>query len=377
MKKTLLITLDFWPNRGGVANYYYNLCKNLPAEDIFVLTNAEKKPNSLKIFNQKLLYKFFWPQWIKAYIETLKLIKKYSIQKIWVGNLLPLGTVAYLIYKRYKIPYFVSLHGLDILNALKNKRKKILAQKILTNAEFITVNSECTKNLLKNFKLDQEKIKLIYPGINLNFQNIEQEKLLKIQNKYNLKNKKVILTTGRLVKRKNHKLVIKTIKELVKKFPDLIYLIIGDGPELKNYKLQITSYKLQNHIKILTDINNQELPYFYKLSDIFVMVSKISPNDIEGFGIVYLEAGLFQTPVIAGHSGGVKEAVIDKQTGLLVDNNLEELKAALEKLLTEPDLRQKLGQNAEQRIKNKFLWSDISQKLINYIERSESANTSC
>ncbi len=367
MKKTLLITLDFWPNHGGVANYYYNLCKNLPKKDIFILTNVKKEDSQLKIINKKLLYKFFWPHWTRAYQETLKVIKENKIQKLWVGNLLPLGTVAYLIYKKHQIPYFVSLHGLDILNALKNKRKKLLAKKILKHAQFITVNSNCTKNLLKDLVKNQEKIKIIYPGVNLNFQKINEQKLSEIKNKYNPNNKKIILTTGRLVKRKNHELVIKAIKKLAQKIPNLVYLIIGNGPEKKNYGLRIKNYGLQNNIKILTNINNEELPYFYKLSDIFIMVSKTSPEDIEGFGIVYLEAGLFKKPVIASNQGGSKEAVINNQTGILINDNLAELKQAIIKLLNNSELRNQLGNNAEQRIQKTFLWPEISKKLIKYI----------
>jgi len=123
----------------------------------------------------------------------------------------------------------------------------------------------------------------------------------------------------------------------------------------------------ENNIKILTNINDEELPYFYKLSDIFVMVSKTSSNDIEGFGIVYLEAGLFKKPVIASNQGGAPEAVINNQTGILIPNNLEDLKNSINKLLKNPDLAQTLGHNAQTRIKKEFLWPDISKKLIKYI----------
>ena len=124
MKNTLLITLDFWPNRGGVANYYYNLVKNLPRDNIFILTSAEKRNSDLKIYNQALLYKLIWPRWLYALKTTIKLIKKHNIEILWAGDLLPSGTVAYIIHKLFKIPYFVSLHGLDIINSQKHSHKK-------------------------------------------------------------------------------------------------------------------------------------------------------------------------------------------------------------------------------------------------------------
>jgi phosphatidyl-myo-inositol dimannoside synthase len=371
MKNTLLVTLDFWPNKGGVANYYYNLVKNFPRDNVFILTSAKKEDSNLRIYNQPLLYTLIWPRWLYALKTTIKLIKKHNIEILWAGDLLPSGTVAYIVHRLFKIPYFVSLHGLDIINSQKHFRKKKLTKKILDKAKFITVNSQCTKNLLKDLVEDQGKIKIIYPGVSERFTEIDNAKLDKIKNKYNLKNKKIILTTGRLVTRKNQQLIIDTLRELVKNNPDLIYLIIGNGPQKKDYELKIKAYRLEDNVKILSNIENDELPYFYKLSDIFVMVSKTSADDIEGFGIVYLEAGIFSKPVIASAEGGSKEAVLENKTGLLIkENSIEDLKNGIIKLLEDKKLANKLGNNAQIRIKENFLWKDISKKLIEHINLS-------
>ena len=368
MKNTLLITLDFWPNRGGVANYYYNLVKNFPKDNIFILTSAKKEDSNLRIYNQPLLYTLIWPRWLYALKTTIRLIKKHNIEILWAGDLLPSGTVTYIVHQLFKIPYFVSLHGLDILNSQKKLRKKKLAQKILAQAQFITVNSQCTKDLLKDIVEDQSKIKIVYPGVNEKFTELDSQKLQEIKTKYNLKNKKVILTTGRLVHRKNHQLVIDALKELKEKIPNLVYIIIGNGPQKKDYELRIKAYGLENDIKILDNIENDQLPYFYQLSDIFVMVSKTSSDDVEGFGIVYLEAGIFAKPVIASTEGGSQEAVLENKTGLLVrENSVEALKNGIIKLLKDQDLAHQLGKNAQTRIKKKFLWGDISKKLMEYI----------
>jgi phosphatidylinositol alpha-1,6-mannosyltransferase len=369
MRNTLLITLDFWPNKGGVANYYYNLVKNFPRDNVFILTNAKKEDSNLRIYNQPLLYKLIWPHWLSALKTTIKLIKKHNVEILWAGDLLPSGTIAYIIHKLFKIPYFVSLHGLDIINSQKHSRKRKLTNKILANAKFITVNSQCTKNLLKDLVEDQGKIKIIYPGVSEKFSEIDELKLKKIKNKYSLKNKKIILTTGRLINRKNQQLVIDAIKKLKEKIPNLIYLIIGNGPKKKDYELKIKAYGLENNVKILTNIENDKLPYFYKLSDIFVMVSKTTSDDIEGFGIVYLEAGIFAKPVIASAEGGSKEAVLENETGLLIkEDNLKTLKDDIIKLLEDKELANRLGNNAQIRIKKKFLWKDISKKLMKHID---------
>ena len=111
--KILLITMEYPPDRGGVGNYYFNLVKNLYGHQIEVL-KADRSS----------FYKFFWPKWLKLYFKVKQQVKKNKPDLIWVGQVLPIGTVAYLIEKFFKIPYFVSTHGMDIMLPQKNLRKK-------------------------------------------------------------------------------------------------------------------------------------------------------------------------------------------------------------------------------------------------------------
>lgn len=369
MKKILLVTLDFWPNKGGVANYYYNLAKNLPISRLSILTCSKKVESDLKIFNHDLLYKYFWPKWLREFFVSIYFAKKEKAEILWAGEILPTGTVLYLINKIFKIPYFVSTHGLDIMNTKKNILKRYLAKKILNNAKFITANSESTKELLSEIIDDKEKIKVTYPGVNLEFRDIDENLKEIIKKEYNLKHKKIILTVGRLVERKNHEEIIKAIKSLKPEIPEILYVIIGSGPNLDHLKSLVKLHNLEENVMFLNNIDNEILPYFYSLCDIFIMTSKTSQDDVEGFGIVYLEAGLFRKPVIASYGGGAKEAVQDKKTGFLVsDNDSEKLEQYIRKLLLDENLAKQLGENAYSRIKEEFLWKDISKKLIKHIE---------
>ncbi|MDD4304343.1 MAG: glycosyltransferase family 4 protein, partial [Patescibacteria group bacterium] len=166
--------------------------------------------------------------------------------------------------------------------------------------------------------------------------------------------------------------VIKAIKSLKPEIPEILYIIIGNGENLEHLKSLVKLYNLKDNILFLNNIENEILPYFYSLCDIFIMTSKISKNDVEGFGIVYLEAGLFKKPVIATSNGGAKEAVLDKKTGLLINENEEEkLEQYIRKLLLDDIFAKELGENAYTRIKEEFLWKDISKKLIKYIESTD------
>ena len=156
--KILLFTIEYPPFKGGVANYYGNIAKYWPEKDnFFVLHNN----------NNKLISNLIYPKWLPAIFQLYKIIKQKKIDHIFVGHILPLGTVVFLLSKFLKIKYSVFIHGMDLSFALKNKRKKKIAYKILQNAQNIFCNSNYSANLVNNFISYDKKIKVIYPGIKM------------------------------------------------------------------------------------------------------------------------------------------------------------------------------------------------------------------
>jgi len=360
--KILLITMEWPPFKGGVGNYYFNLTNELVKQGIEMqvmiprakLENESQKPN-LTVFACPFFYRFFWPKWLKLYFEIKKTVKQFKPDLIWVGQILPVGEAVYLIKQNLKIPYFISTHGLDILTPQKNLRKDKILKKILNQAEFITANSEFTKKELLDLEIPEEKIEIVYPC-----PNIQNNQAIKKSD-----HQKTLLTVGRLVKRKGQEKVIEAMPKLLEKFPGLTYLVIGEGPEKNNLEHKIKNLNLTNKVKILDNIINSELNEYYNEADIFVMPVENLEGDAEGFGIVYLEAGLFGLPVIGGSSGGAKEAILDNQTGLLVEpNNQQDLIKKIILLLEDPALAEKLGESAKNRVLKEFIWKNQADKLM-------------
>lgn len=350
--KTLLFTLEYPPFHGGVANYYGNLVKHWPKPDeISVLNN-----NNGDLINNKLpLLK-----WLPSYFALYKKIKQEKIEHILVGHILPLGTIALICSRFCKTKYSVILHGMDLTYALKGPRKTWLAGKILLNAEKIICVNNYTANLTRQFFTPSaNKIATVNPGVeNLTTHNLQLTTQLK--NKYNLDNKIILLSVGRLVKRKGFDKVIEAMPGILREIPNLIYIILGNGEELSNFKSK-------ENIIIITNASNDEKNLWYNLCDIFIMPSRNINGDFEGFGIVYLEANLAGKPVIAGRSGGVADAVIDGLNGLLVNpEDTNQITSAVIKLAGDHELRQKLGEQGRERAVNDFNW----QKQINKIYMS-------
>jgi len=357
--KILLFTLEYPPFKGGVAEYYENLVKYWPEpKEIFVLENN----------NNSLIDNRIWPKWLPALFKLTKEAEEKKIHHVLAGQILPLGTVAYLVSKFKKFEYSIIIHGLDFSLASRGLRKRWLTKIILVGAKNIICANSYTAKLVENFLGSREKIIVVNPGVESRITH-KAQRITQIKKKYNLENKFTLLTVGRLVKRKGVDMVLKSLPKVLEKNPDLIYVIIGNGPEEENIKNIITELKLEKNVLIIPDANDEEKNCWYEICDIFIMPARNIGGDFEGFGIVYLEANLAGKPVIAGDSGGIRDAVVYGENGLLVNpENEEEIAEAIIKLARDENLRKKLGEQGRQRTIEKFDWEKQVKKIYNLIK---------
>ncbi len=369
MKKLLIATIEFPPQKGGIANYLAGLAGALPQDRVAILVpqfrgseNFDSR-QSYKIYHRKMFAKILWPRWLPIVWHLWRTARREKAEVILVGQVLPVGTAVMILNKIFKIPYFVSCHGMDILTASKNPRKKKLMNKILEQAAGIIANSEFTKNELIKLDVSENKITVVYPCVVLE-NGIEQEKVSEIKNRLGLAEKKIIFTVGRLVARKGQDKIIEAMPKILEHVPSAIYVIAGDGPERTNLEHKIKNLKLENEILLLGEISEEKKNAFYQLCDVFVMTPRQINADIEGFGMVYLEANSFGKSVVAGQSGGVSEAVVDGKTGILVDpENIDQISGAVIKILTDENLGKNLGEEGKKRVEKEFIWEEQAEKL--------------
>jgi len=367
--KTLLFTLEYPPQIGGVSKYYSNLVKYW-GEDIFVLTNNGDIPkNNPNIIRKNLLNSFLIPAWLPSVWHLFRTIKKYKINHIIVGQILPLGTTTLLIFKFLKIDYSIILHGMDFAYAIKQKEKQELVKKILKKSKYIITGNKYTANLVKTFDESlSPKTNTINPAIETSFIR-NPKKVNELKRKYNLSNKKILFSLGRLTKRKGFDKVITTIQQIEKKESDLVYAIGGMGDEYENLKKQAGKL-LNTKIIFLGKISDEDYWAWLEICDIFIMTSRNMDGDFEGFGIVYLEANLLGKPVIAGDSGGVRDAVINNINGLLVNpENTEEIALAITKLANDKLLRAELGEAGKRRVVSNFNSKNQTEKIKKLINQ--------
>lgn len=365
MDKTLLITLEYPPMIGGVANYYQNLVQQLPEGQVLVLDNN----NGELLTDNKLV----WPRWIKGIISAYKQIKEHEIDHILVGQILPVGTIAFLLYMFFGIKYTVMTHAMDLtvpFGASGSTHKQKLMRLILKHAHRVTTVSTFTKMQLESLlHVPPQNIAMVYPCPHINGTTISAESvdLDALNNKYNIQGKRIILSVGRLVKRKGVDHTIKAIKQIAssKQYTDMKYVVVGDGPYRAELEQLVEACGLTDTVIFTGRVEDKELIQWYSRCELFVMPSRELYNaDVEGFGIVYLEANSFGKPVIGGKSGGVLDAVHDGENGYIVNpDDVTMIATAIERILNDTEEAHAMGQRGKERVQTMFRWSVQAKKL--------------
>ncbi|MBI4262150.1 glycosyltransferase family 4 protein [Candidatus Uhrbacteria bacterium] len=344
----LLITMEYPPDVGGVAEYYAGLVGELPEGSVTVMT-----PRTHRFFSR-----WIWPHWLPLLWNARRVIRRERPDEVWVGQILPIGTALWILKKlrltAYCLPLTIFCHGMDVLVPQRSRVKTWLVQRILATAHRVVVNSRFTMREVKKLGVGEERIRVVHPCPQITYQEsgIMNNEL---RDSFHLHGKKILLTVARLVRRKGIDLVIEAVAKIKEQFPDLAYVIVGDGPEREALKTQCQ----MSNVKCLFvgSISDAERATWYDCCDVFIMTPRQIGGDVEGFGLVYLEANLFGKPVIGSRSGGVPEAVVDGETGILVpENDPAAIADAIVKLMADSVLANKMGEQGRARVKKEFQW---------------------
>jgi len=361
--RTLLITLEYPPFRGGIASYYGHLVKYWPwAENIEVLDNSH---GELLAKNWRLPLAW-WP----ALFSGWRRLKRRRIDYVLVGHILPLGSAAFIWSFFKPVRYGVFLHGLDFSSALSKPHRRWLARLILRRAKnIICANSYLAKQVIAFDPSLAEKLRLINPGVEQGTPRLGQEIKRRLETDYGLEGKTVIFSLGRLVKRKGFDKSIAAISLLPKDVREnILYFIAGTGPDEDRLR-SLVPLELSRQIRFLGVLSEDQKWAWLCRCDIFLMPSRDIGGDYEGFGIVYLEANLCGRPVIGGRQGGVSDAISHEESGLLVNGEDEaDIASAIARLSQDRELREKLGSQGRKRAGEEFNWEKQAQAVCDMIK---------
>lgn len=310
-----------------------------------------------------------WARWADQHVT------EYGTSVVHVGNVRSAGYIGAWLRRRRQIPYIVYAHGKDLLKerrkALRSSIIRLGTREILGNAGAIVVNSASTADLARDLLSSvgcgevTDRVRVVHPGTDP--MRFRPSARCAAPWKHNGADRApVLLSVARLVPRKGIDTTIASLPAILERYPNATYVVVGTGPDQARLEGLAAELGVARSVTFLGDVAEDALPACYAAADIFVLpVRTIADEDeIEGFGIVYVEASASGLPCVATTAGGVADAVGDGITGLLVPPaEPRPLADALLRLLDDPALSARLGSNGRCAVETHFHWDRAAREV--------------
>jgi phosphatidylinositol alpha-1,6-mannosyltransferase len=373
----LFVTNDFGPRAGGIETFIIGLIQRRPFGQTIVYTSFQENSERydadwLTNYGVRVIRdrsKILLPTPRVAF-HLRNIVKSEGITTAAFGAAAPLGLLSASI-KRAGVRRTVALtHGHEVWWA-KVFPFNLLLRRIGSTVDVLTYLGEFTRNAISHgltVQAQQSMVK-IAPGIDVDhFLPTDASALRK---SLGLTEKKVIVSVGRLVHRKGQDRLIEAMPEILKTVSNAHLLLVGEGPHRDHLQKLIQKHRLEGSVTLIGRIDYKDLPLYICVGDIFAMPSRsrLMGLEVEGLGIVYLEASACGLPVLAGNSGGAPDAVVQNETGLVVNGtDKKEIADAAIELLTKVDLSKKMGTAGRQWIVENWrweIWSRSFEDLLN------------
>jgi phosphatidylinositol alpha-1,6-mannosyltransferase len=373
-RRYLVITELFLPTKGGTAVWFDEVYRRLGDRDTHILTarvpgaeahdrdhanrvhrlrlrhSAWLRPSSLPIYS-KLLLKGWW------------LGLRHPFDAIHAGRVLPEGWVGVQLARLLRLPLVIYAHGEEITTWRRSPRRLKAMTFAYRRADRVIANSEFTHDRLLELGVDPARILIIHPGVDLQRFHPGQPSADLRQGLGLDAGQQLILSVGRLSRRKGFDQVIRALPALAEAGRDVHYAVIGIGED-REYLLSLAREQgVAERVHLLGHVEPADLPRWYCAAELLAMPNREIDGDTEGFGMVFVEAAACGTPALAGQAGGTGAAVLDGETGLRVDGaDPQAVAAALLRLLGDEPLRRRLSEAGRRRAEGELAWERVAEK---------------
>jgi phosphatidyl-myo-inositol dimannoside synthase len=360
----LLISSDFPPVSGGQSRYLFDLWSCWPADRVIILAPAVEGAEAVDAaLGARVVRVPLRDGRLSKLIKPLLLLRaagrvarRHHLRSCHCGQLLSAGSVGWWLHLRHGVPYYPYVYGADLLEFLERWPWGGAIRAILARARQVVACSCFTGRAVERAGVEPGRIVVVNPSIDVGrFAGGRERETLRVERGW--QDCAVLLSVGRLVERKGHDMVLRALPRVAGVVPQVRYAIAGTGPHREALERLARELGVEERVEFLGFVPEPQLPELYAAADLFAMVSRELPErgDVEGFGIVYLEAAAAGLASLAGRSGGVEDAVVHEETGLLVDPRDEQaVTAVLIQLLTNTDLRARLAAAGRERVMRDF-----------------------
>lgn len=372
-EKILCITNDFGPRAGGIETFVIGLIERMPRDSVIVYTSAQGDTSE---YDQRWLddcgvtvirdkSKILLPSF-RVGRNVRKILKENQITRVFFGAAAPLGLLSHGLRRAGATRIVALTHGHEVWWA-KVWPFSWMMRRIGAGVDVLTYLGNFTRSAISRSlsRNATESMVRIAPGIDTtHFAPIDDSEKLKAE--LDLAQKRVIVSVGRLVHRKGQDTLVEAMPEILEKFPDAHLLFVGVGPHLEYIHKRAIQLGVLANISFVGRVQYRELPRFICVGEIFAMPSRsrLAGLEVEGLGIVYLEASACGLPVVGGRSGGAPDALIEGETGFAVDGrSAREVSDAIITLLENPELGRAMGERGRQWIADEWEWRHWSERF--------------
>lgn len=382
MRKILLLTENFPPIEGGSGRWFWELYSRLPREQVVIMAHNCKgasefdSGHDLRVLREQMKSREWGVKSITGmlfYFRMIRLVyravKQHKVTEIHCGRVLHEGVTAWIVSKLARIPFFCFVHGEDVETAATSREQRALVKAVCTYANLIICNSYNSKRLVEELSFYKgNKCQVLHPGVD-SARFIPSAPDLKFREKMGWGGKRVVLTVGRLQKRKGQDYLLKCMPRLLQDDPILFYAVVGKGECFEELQSLIDTMGLHNNVQIYPNLNDEDLIRCYQQCDLFVLPNRTIENDIEGFGMVLVEAQCCGKAVVAGNSGGTAETMLQGETGYIIDcDSVDSVYKYLSPILKKTDL-DIIGDRASRFARETFSWDKHVKRATELFEK--------
>lgn len=368
MQRTLLLTNDFPPRPGGIQSYLENLLAHLPADDVIVYAPRWKgceaydaaapyrivrHPGTLMLPNRSVARR------------AAELVRENDIHTVWFGAAAPLAVLGPVLRKAGAQRIVASTHGHEVGWSMLPGARQVL-RIIGETADVITFVSRYTRGRFASAFGPRGALEYLPCGVDVDRFAPNAAARQELRDRYGLGEVPVVLCLSRLVPRKGQDVLIKAMPRLLAAVPDVHLMIVGGGPYGDHLKELADKVGVADRVTFTGTVPPEELPMHHAMADVFAMPTRTRGGglDVEGLGIVFLEASASGVPVVAGDSGGAPETVRDGETGIVVDGRrIDEVADAISALLLDRERAAAMGAAGRRWIVDNWQWRQQAARL--------------
>jgi phosphatidylinositol alpha-1,6-mannosyltransferase len=398
--KTLLLSEIFPPQTGGSGRWFWEVYRRLPRGQYVIAAGEHPQQaefdatHDLRVLRLPLRM----DQWgirsrsgLAGYWRAVRrlagIVRREGIQRMHCGRCLPEGVMALALRFWKRIPYACYVHGEDVGTAGNSREHAFLVRRVLRHAELLIANSHNTARLLQQlWRVPGGRITVLHPGVDVT-RFVPAARNADVRRDLGWGQRPVVLSVGRLQRRKGQDRMIQALIPIRRSIPDVLYVVIGDGEERSRLEQLVEELHLQDHVQFRGEESDERLVQCYQQCDVFALPNREISGDIEGFGIVLLEAQACGKPVLAGDSGGTAETMRtegekgrggdpekrrrgegekgspNEATGVIVNcQSPEPLAEAVIDLLGDPQRREAMGRAGRVWVEERFSWEMLSRQ---------------